>query len=802
MSFTAIISADAKGFEQAIQQAQKQINLLEKNVSQKLASVGDKFTDIGKKASVFTAAFSVAAGKAYTMAADFQDALGATDQIFKQSSAIVKEWAKNLTSDYGIAKGEALEYSNLMGSMLINIGKLTDEQAAKQSQKLIQLAGDLTAMYGGTTQDAVRALTAALKGNNTMLDNYGMAVNDALVKQKALELGLSSGTEELSLQARQAATLALIWEQTGAAQGQAAREADGASGSMRALKTEISNLSTEIGEILIPIITPLVNKIRDIISELRNMSPEMQKTIVVIAGLAAAIGPLMLGLGSLLKIVPLIVTAFTAMTGPVGIAIAATTVAVTALTIGIVDLINKQKEAKTAADALATINETVTNKISREIAELNILVRIARDETKSKDERRKAIEDINKISPEYLGNINLETINTNAAKTAIDNYTTSLKEKARQQAIAEKVAKLEAKRIDLETEIIKRQEKVRSFNLNTLIGRTKLIKETEKIVDYKTQIKSIDKQISLYESLNNVTTSTTKTTGKQTEVIGENITKINELTDVTNKLSTTQKELFKDGSDINKLINNISNEISILTKRLEGLRSGEIISKNVYKDITETKKKINELSTALENLKGPEKIEFIEGTIKQGELPTLDVKPIEIPAIDTTKFETSLSNMITITFDYGQLLEQGIGDMISSIGAAFATGDWDNLGKELISAVGSLAQQFGSLLMGMGVAALNLKTTLITQPWLAIAAGAALVALGAAAQAAASKMINKATSGGGYTGGTSSYQQTQPAYAPSEYRGAYKEDYTVTFIQKGSDLVGVLDMAEEKRNRT
>lgn len=52
-------------------------------------------------------------------------------------------------------------------------------------------------MYGGRTQDAVRALTAALKGNNTMLDNHGMAVNDALVKQKAFELGLSSGTGEL-----------------------------------------------------------------------------------------------------------------------------------------------------------------------------------------------------------------------------------------------------------------------------------------------------------------------------------------------------------------------------------------------------------------------------------------------------------------------------------------------------------------------------------------------------------------------------------------------------------------------------
>ena len=120
-----------------------------------------------------------------------------------------------------------------MGSMLINIGKLTEEQAARQSAKLIELAGDLTAMYGGRTQDAVRALMGALKGNNTMLDNYGMAVNDALVR-RAFEMGLSDGTGELSLQAKQAATLALIYEQTTAAQGQAAREADGASGAMRA----------------------------------------------------------------------------------------------------------------------------------------------------------------------------------------------------------------------------------------------------------------------------------------------------------------------------------------------------------------------------------------------------------------------------------------------------------------------------------------------------------------------------------------------------------------------------------------
>lgn len=327
MGFTAIISANIKDFESNLQKAQEQMDAFDKKIGVSVASIGRAVEGVGKKMSILSAGLVVAGGKAFTMAADFQDAIGATDQIFNEASETVNNWANNLSSDFGIAKEEALKYSNLMGSMLINIGQLTEEQAAKQSAKLIELAGDLTAMYGGTTQDAVRALTGALKGNNTMLDNYGMAVNDALVKQKAFELGLSSGTGELSLQAKQAATLALIWEQTGAAQGQASREADTASGTMRALSVEIKNLSTEIGEVLLPIITPIVAKIRDFVAALRELDPKVLEMGVKIAGVVAAIGPFLIMLGKVLQILPLIKVAITALTGPVGLVVAAVSAA-------------------------------------------------------------------------------------------------------------------------------------------------------------------------------------------------------------------------------------------------------------------------------------------------------------------------------------------------------------------------------------------------------------------------------------------------------------------------------------------
>ena len=311
----------------------------------KIKDIGDKMADVGKSLSTKVTAPLVAAGTVATkFAADFQDAMGATEQIFGDAADSVEAWVNDLDSYYGIAKADALSYVNTMGAMLQNIGGLTADEAAKTGERLLELAGDLTAMYGGTVDDAVRALTGALKGNNSMLDNYGMGVNEATIKTKALEMGLIAEGESMSLAAKQAATLALIEEQTAAAQGQAAREAEGASGSFRTLTTELKNLGTDIGVILLPTVTKVVQAISGIVQKFSEMSPQTQEMIVKIAAVAAAVGPLLLVLGKVVSAVGSIVTVvgtlstaigaasagtgalagvFTALSGPIGIVIAA-----------------------------------------------------------------------------------------------------------------------------------------------------------------------------------------------------------------------------------------------------------------------------------------------------------------------------------------------------------------------------------------------------------------------------------------------------------------------------------------------
>ena len=366
MSFTAKIDADIKGFEDGVDKASQAINKLQSTVESKLTSIGTAFQSIGAKASILSAALVGVGAKAFLMAADFQDALGATEQIFKDSSGVIKDWSDNLSTSYGISKKEALDYANIMGTMLQNIGGMSEEMAGKTAGNLIELAGDLTAMFGGQTSDAVRALTGALKGNNAMLDNYGIAANDAMVKAKALAMGLSDGTGELSLQARQAATLAIIMEQTASAQGQAAREADGASGSMRSFKTEITNLSTELGSVLLPVITPIVSKLRDMAAAFGSLSPETQKMMVIVAGVAAAFGPLMVVIGKVITLLPALKTGFAAVTAAIaGIsapvtAVVAAVVAAVALIITNWDTIKEYFTTGDGAGVFNTIKELAT----------------------------------------------------------------------------------------------------------------------------------------------------------------------------------------------------------------------------------------------------------------------------------------------------------------------------------------------------------------------------------------------------------------------------------------------------------
>lgn len=116
---------------------------------------------------------------------------------------------------------------------------------------------------------------------------------------------------------------------------------------------------------------------------------------------------------------------------PLGL-MAAAAVAVGLAIYGIVKAMKAQNAAqKEIIDAYAEQSKAISN----EKAQLELYLDIAKDSNQSLETRRSAIKKINAISPEYLGNITLENINTKKTTKSIKDYNTALENKAKQQAL-------------------------------------------------------------------------------------------------------------------------------------------------------------------------------------------------------------------------------------------------------------------------------------------------------------------------------------------------------------------------------
>lgn len=102
-------------------------------------------------------------------------------------------------------------------------------------------------------------------------------------------------------------------------------------GPLRQLKNSLGDLGEELGMVLMPVVQEVVGWVQHLVTWLQNLSPATKTTIVVVGGLVAAIGPLSLGLGTVLKLLPLLKAGFATLLGPVGWVTAAIGALVTAI---------------------------------------------------------------------------------------------------------------------------------------------------------------------------------------------------------------------------------------------------------------------------------------------------------------------------------------------------------------------------------------------------------------------------------------------------------------------------------------
>lgn len=313
------ITGDTKGLAAATAAADAELagfgGKLE-GFSSRMSAIGSNLRSTGQSLSLgLTLPIVGALGLGTKFAGELEDAQAMSQQVFGAWSGDMGRWAENAAENFGLSTGDAQEWANQMGIRLRQIGGLSEETAATTSQNLVGLAGDFASAFGGSVDEAAQAIGSALTGEFEPLKRYGIVINDAALKNKLFQMTGEEVKGTLSAQQKQTATLALIQEQSALVQGDYARNADGATNSQRTMTASLKDAATTLGTVLLPYVTTAVQFVTGLVDRFKEMSPTMQKVVVIVGLVAAALGPVIYVAG-------ILATAIGAIASPVGLVVA------------------------------------------------------------------------------------------------------------------------------------------------------------------------------------------------------------------------------------------------------------------------------------------------------------------------------------------------------------------------------------------------------------------------------------------------------------------------------------------------
>lgn len=297
-----------------------------------LKSIGDKFKSIGTTMSAAVTAPIVGGFVALTQGTkEFRGDLArleANAKVAGQEMSVLKDAMATLNAVTGETDSSVEGLSNLMAT------GFRDEQLTELLESLYgaSIKFSDTLKFEGISDGLQETLAtgAAIGPFAELLERSGIVLDDF---NAGLQEAIKNGQEEEYILEVLASTgLAGTYE--------AWRKNNEEMVKAEEANYRMQESMAKLGATLEPILTPIIEKVTELVNKFNEADPSMQKVILVVAGLAAAIGPLLVVIGSLASALPVLGTLFAAVTGPIGLVV----LAIAALGAAIVWIYNQWKE--------------------------------------------------------------------------------------------------------------------------------------------------------------------------------------------------------------------------------------------------------------------------------------------------------------------------------------------------------------------------------------------------------------------------------------------------------------------------
>jgi len=282
-------------------------------------SISDSFTSaagvLGKVSAVLgilSGTLIALIGAASSEAAQDEQALKRLNATFGESTSAAEAFTNQLTEANkqltGSAVQEALSQFGLLGGAL----GLSAEESLSMSKNLTSLAANIAKVRGLNFTEVVEGLNKAfLKGGKAAL-RMGLDLEDTRLKAEAVRLGflnVGGSLADLSNQQETLAKFNVLMEQAGTFAERAAEAPQTFSESLTALRSQISELLSDIGGGINQTLQPWIDKITEVVSSMREWvqeHPNVGNALLALTALltlaASATATLAVGLIAIVKL--------------------------------------------------------------------------------------------------------------------------------------------------------------------------------------------------------------------------------------------------------------------------------------------------------------------------------------------------------------------------------------------------------------------------------------------------------------------------------------------------------------------
>lgn len=214
--------------------------------------------------------------------AELEQNLGGAEAVFGEFHKKLENDALTAYKNMGLSQNEFLAGANKMGSLFQGAG-FSVQDSMKMSTESMQRASDVASIMGIDTTSALEAVQGMAKGNFTMMDNLGVAMNDTAIQAYALSKGINKSTSEMSIQEKVGLAQQMFMEKTAKYAGNYAKENESLSGSINTTKKAFDDFMSG-GNTIDNFVSSLVNTIKIAVPQLINILPSLVDGIVQVVG--------------------------------------------------------------------------------------------------------------------------------------------------------------------------------------------------------------------------------------------------------------------------------------------------------------------------------------------------------------------------------------------------------------------------------------------------------------------------------------------------------------------------------------